>query len=254
MVEAYQVHVQVRGDASLVPPRPLNHPSPAMRDQPAPDADGQRERTRKRESPDLTGGVPDTTVGAGGRAAARHPRADRSPRDPRRRADGHEAGRFLPYICRGSGALPGAARSPCPAASRDGTAHAAGCRRPPSSGARTSLPKLPPCCGVATYGSSPSPDPAAPARPVSRCAWRRTLPPRFADGVAFVPLASVHQSDLVVPTIAQVLGVRETEDQPPQERLRGFLRDRELSSSSTIWSRFPGPRRRWATSWPRVPA
>ena len=54
------------------------------------------------------------------------------------------------------------------------------------------------------------------------------LAARFADGVAFVPLASVHQSDLVLPTIAQVLGVRETEDQPPEERLRSFLRDREL--------------------------
>ena len=50
----------------------------------------------------------------------------------------------------------------------------------------------------------------------------------FSDGAAFVPLAAVHQSDLVVPTIAQVLGVRETEDQPLQERLHSFLRDREL--------------------------
>ena len=51
---------------------------------------------------------------------------------------------------------------------------------------------------------------------------------RFVDGVAFVPLAPVHQSDLVVPTIAQVLGVRETEEQSPQERLCNALRDREL--------------------------
>ena len=50
----------------------------------------------------------------------------------------------------------------------------------------------------------------------------------FADGVAFVPLATVHQAELVVPTIAQVLGVRETEDQPPEVRLLSFLRDREL--------------------------
>jgi excisionase family DNA binding protein len=50
----------------------------------------------------------------------------------------------------------------------------------------------------------------------------------FAAGAAFVPLAAVHQSDLVVPTIAQVLGVRETEDESPQERLRSFLRDRKL--------------------------
>ncbi|HEX2280797.1 MAG TPA: helix-turn-helix domain-containing protein, partial [Thermomicrobiales bacterium] len=49
----------------------------------------------------------------------------------------------------------------------------------------------------------------------------------FADGVAFVPLAPVHEADLVVPTIAQVLGVRETEHQSPPERLQTFLRDRE---------------------------
>ena len=54
------------------------------------------------------------------------------------------------------------------------------------------------------------------------------LAAQFADGVAFVALASVHQSDLVEPTIGQVLGVRETEDQPPRERLRGALRDREV--------------------------
>jgi predicted ATPase len=50
----------------------------------------------------------------------------------------------------------------------------------------------------------------------------------FDDGVAFVPLASVHQANLVLPTIAQVLGVRETEDQPAEVRLLSFLRDREL--------------------------
>ena len=48
----------------------------------------------------------------------------------------------------------------------------------------------------------------------------------FTDGVAFVPLASVHQTDLVVPTIAQILGVRETEDQPAEVRLRSALGDR----------------------------
>src|SRR5687768_9394314 len=53
---------------SLVPPWVLGHPTPAMRDQPAPDADREREDTRKRESPDLTGGVPD---GLSAREAAR---------------------------------------------------------------------------------------------------------------------------------------------------------------------------------------
>jgi excisionase family DNA binding protein len=54
------------------------------------------------------------------------------------------------------------------------------------------------------------------------------LAAKFADGITFVPLAAVHQAELVIPTIAQVLGVRETEDQPPRERLRSFLHDREL--------------------------
>src|SRR5918995_372243 len=54
--------------SSLVPPRVLSHPTPAMRDQPAPDADREREDTRKRESPDLAGGVP---AGLSAREAAR---------------------------------------------------------------------------------------------------------------------------------------------------------------------------------------
>ena len=55
-----------------------------------------------------------------------------------------------------------------------------------------------------------------------------TCAAHFANGAAFVSLAPVHEAELVVPTIAQVLGVRETEDQSPKERLHTFLRDREL--------------------------
>jgi predicted ATPase/DNA-binding CsgD family transcriptional regulator len=51
---------------------------------------------------------------------------------------------------------------------------------------------------------------------------------QFADGVVFIPLASVVDPDLVVVTIAQALGVRETSDQPSAERLTSILRDRHL--------------------------
>ncbi|MCD6032653.1 MAG: hypothetical protein K0S78_4835 [Thermomicrobiales bacterium] len=50
----------------------------------------------------------------------------------------------------------------------------------------------------------------------------------FADGVAFVSLAPIHDPALVVPTIAQVLGMREAGDRPLAERLVAVLRDREL--------------------------
>lgn len=50
----------------------------------------------------------------------------------------------------------------------------------------------------------------------------------FADGVAFVALAPVRQADLVIPSIAQALGVREREDQPVDVRLQTYLHNREL--------------------------
>ena len=50
----------------------------------------------------------------------------------------------------------------------------------------------------------------------------------FADGVAFVPLAPVRDPDLVVPTIAQLLGVRETRDRALRDALVASLRSREL--------------------------
>ena len=50
----------------------------------------------------------------------------------------------------------------------------------------------------------------------------------FADGVAFVPLASVRDADLVSPTIAQALGIREGGDRPLATRLAASLRGREL--------------------------
>ena len=50
----------------------------------------------------------------------------------------------------------------------------------------------------------------------------------FSHGVAFVALAPVSQADLVLPTVAQALGVREREDQAVDVRLQTFLRDREF--------------------------
>jgi predicted ATPase/DNA-binding CsgD family transcriptional regulator len=50
----------------------------------------------------------------------------------------------------------------------------------------------------------------------------------FADGLVFVPLAALADPALVVPTVAQAVGVRPVEGQPADEALRAYLRDREL--------------------------
>ena len=50
----------------------------------------------------------------------------------------------------------------------------------------------------------------------------------FPDGVGFVPLAAIRDPALVLPTIAQALGVREAGDRPLADQLVGLLRDREL--------------------------
>ena len=50
----------------------------------------------------------------------------------------------------------------------------------------------------------------------------------FADGVAFVPLAPVRDSNLVSSAVSQALGVRELHNRPPDEALRDHLRRREL--------------------------
>jgi predicted ATPase/DNA-binding SARP family transcriptional activator/Tfp pilus assembly protein PilF len=50
----------------------------------------------------------------------------------------------------------------------------------------------------------------------------------FANGVWFVPLAPVADPLLVLPTLAQTLGVRETGRQPLDERLREDLREQQL--------------------------
>lgn len=50
----------------------------------------------------------------------------------------------------------------------------------------------------------------------------------FADGVFFVPLAAISDPDLVAPTVAQVLGVREEAGRSIADALSGHLRDKRL--------------------------
>jgi predicted ATPase len=50
----------------------------------------------------------------------------------------------------------------------------------------------------------------------------------FPHGVAFVPLAAVSDAALVLPAIAQVLGIRESATRPVAESLAGFLRERRM--------------------------
>ncbi len=50
----------------------------------------------------------------------------------------------------------------------------------------------------------------------------------FTDGICFVSLASINDPDLVIPTIAQTLGLRELEEQPFIERLTAFLHEKCL--------------------------
>jgi len=54
------------------------------------------------------------------------------------------------------------------------------------------------------------------------------LEPGFVDGVYFVPLASVTNPELVLPTIAQVIGLREAGDRRIEERLELELRDKRM--------------------------
>src|SRR5918994_4363535 len=50
----------------------------------------------------------------------------------------------------------------------------------------------------------------------------------FPDGVAFVELAPISDHALVVPTIAQAVGMPEVGDEIVTERLTAYLRDRQL--------------------------
>ena len=50
----------------------------------------------------------------------------------------------------------------------------------------------------------------------------------FPDGVAFVALAPIADSDLLVPTIGQALGLREAGGRPVRELVYGYLREKHL--------------------------
>ena len=50
----------------------------------------------------------------------------------------------------------------------------------------------------------------------------------FAGGVCFVPLASINDPDLVVSTIAQAFGLKETGDESLLDLLKAYLRDKHL--------------------------
>ncbi|HUS15165.1 MAG TPA: LuxR C-terminal-related transcriptional regulator [Chloroflexia bacterium] len=50
----------------------------------------------------------------------------------------------------------------------------------------------------------------------------------WADGVRFCPLAAVSDADLIVPTINQALGLRDTSGSAPLSVLKDYLRDRHL--------------------------
>jgi predicted ATPase/DNA-binding CsgD family transcriptional regulator len=56
----------------------------------------------------------------------------------------------------------------------------------------------------------------------------QALAPKLASGVWFIDLAPIADPDLVMPTIARVLGVREAGDRSLEERLIASMRDRQL--------------------------
>jgi predicted ATPase len=50
----------------------------------------------------------------------------------------------------------------------------------------------------------------------------------FADGVCFVPLAPMSDADLVIPTIAQALGIKEAGERTFAALLQAHVRDKRL--------------------------
>lgn len=50
----------------------------------------------------------------------------------------------------------------------------------------------------------------------------------FADGICFIPLASISDPELVVPTVVQALELRETGDQAQVDLLKEFLRKKQI--------------------------
>src|SRR5215207_4549598 len=50
----------------------------------------------------------------------------------------------------------------------------------------------------------------------------------FPDGTFFAPLATLTEAELLLPAVAETLGVRETGEQPLEERLKDYLSERRL--------------------------
>jgi predicted ATPase len=50
----------------------------------------------------------------------------------------------------------------------------------------------------------------------------------FADGVVFVALAALREPGLVMPTIAQALGVQDVYGEPLEARVAGYLEQKQL--------------------------
>jgi transcriptional regulator with XRE-family HTH domain len=67
----------------------------------------------------------------------------------------------------------------------------------------------------------------------------------FRDGVCFVGLAPVRDPELVLPAIAQALGLRERGGLPLAASAAAYLADKRLLRCSTTSSRWRRPRRRW---------
>ena len=66
---------------------------------------------------------------------------------------------------------------------------------------------------------------------IGKTAWgyvAEELADEFADGVCFESLARSGQPELVIPTVARTLGLRELGEKPLSERLGELLKEREL--------------------------
>ena len=50
----------------------------------------------------------------------------------------------------------------------------------------------------------------------------------FPDGTFFVPLATLTEAELLLPAVAETLGVRETGEQPLDESLKDYLGERRM--------------------------
>ena len=76
----------------------------------------------------------------------------------------------------------------------------------------------------------------------------------FADGVAYIPLASIRDPALVAAAIAKAVGVRETGGKPLAEQIAARIGTSNGCSSSTTSSICSRPALCWASSWPPVRA